>query len=170
MKKKAALAGCALALLLAGDGAWYSRPMTIQQLCPEIDLSQCSSITAYFETVPSASQERLVLEGDSPAFSTLLEELQSRTFSRSLTSLLPRGNRSIRVQDGDFQWEIYLNFEEHIVTADGNGHSGMLITLRNFFGSLSLTNAIGDRTWNVTTQDQETWLSQTMDILSSANG
>ena len=33
-----------LAVLLAGLAAlWYTRPMTLQQLCPELDLAQCSA-------------------------------------------------------------------------------------------------------------------------------
>ena len=104
-----------LAVLLAGSAAllWYTRPMTLRQLCPEVDLSQCSSITVYYEVVPSAvGNERLVLERDDPAFDTLLKELQDRTFSRSLTSLLPRGTQTVRTMDGDFQWELLLEFPE----------------------------------------------------------
>ena len=62
-----------LVVLLAGSAIlWYTRPMTIQQLCPEVDLTQCSSITVYYEVVPSAEQERIVLEQSSPAFQAIL--------------------------------------------------------------------------------------------------
>ena len=170
MKKKIAIGACILAVLLAG-GLWYTRPMTIQQLCPEIDLSQCSSVRAYIEIVPSATgNERLILERDSPAFVAVMTKIQSRTFSRSLTSLLPRGTRTVAVKDGDFQWELHLEFDEPVVTPDGNGHTGILIRLHNFFGSLGLDDLLADRTWDVTTQDQEEWLPQIMDILSSAKG
>ena len=171
MKKKSlVLLLLVLAVLLAGGGAmWYTRPMTFGQLCPEVDLSQCSSITVYYEVVPSAvGNERLVLERDDPAFDTLLKELQDRTFSRSLTSLLPRGTQTVRTMDGDFQWELLLEFDTTIVTPDGNGHQGMLLRLRNFFGRLSLDHMLADRSWNVTTSDQEAWVSQVMDIITSA--
>ena len=46
----------------------------------------------------------------------------------------------------------------------------MLIRLHNFFGSLGLDDLLADRTWDVTTQDQEEWFPQIMDILSSAKG
>ena len=158
-----------LAVFLAGSAIlWYTRPMTIQQLCPEVDLTQCSSITAYYEVVPSAEQERIVLEQSSPAFQAILKELQDRTFSRSLTSLLPRGTRTVRTTDGDFQWELLLEFDSTIVTPDGNGHQGMLLRLRNFFGRLSLDHMLADRTWDVTTKDQEVCVSQVMDTVTSA--
>ena len=158
-----------LAVLLAGSAIlWYTRPMTLRQLCPEVDLARCSSITVYYEVVPSAEgTERLVLERDDPAFDTLLKALQDRTFSRSLTSLLPRGTRTVRTTDGDFQWELLLEFDSTIVTPDGNEHQGMLLRLRNFFGRLSLDHMLADRTWDVTTKGQEVWVSQVMDIITA---
>ena len=149
-----------LAVLLAGSAIlWYTRPMTLRQLCPEVDLARCSSITVYYEVVPSAAgNERLVLERGTPAFEVLLSELRDRTFSRSLTSLLPRGTRTVRTTDGDFQWELLL---------DGNEHQGMLLRLRNFFGRLSLDHMLADRTWDVTTKGQEVWVSQVMDIITA---
>lgn len=159
-----------LAVLLAGAAAllWYTRPMTLRQLCPEVDLARCSSITVYYEVVPSAAgNERLVLERGTPAFEVLLSELRERTFSRSLTSLLPRGTRTVRTTDGDFQWELLLEFDSTIVTPDGNEHQGMLLRLRNFFGRLSLDHMLADRTWDVTTKDQEVWVSQVMDIITA---
>lgn len=159
-----------LAVLLAGLATlWYTRPMTLQQLCPELDLTQCSAITVYYEVVPSAEgKEKLVLERGNPAFDTLWKELQDRTFSRSLTSLLPRGTRSVQTKDGDVQWELLLEFDTRVVTPDGNGHQGMLIRLSNFFGSLSLDHMLARRTWDVTTKDQEAWVSQVMDTILSA--
>ena len=170
MKKKSRfLLLLVLAVLLCGGAAlWYSRPMTLQQLCPEVDLTQCSSITVYYEVVPSVEQKRIVLEQNSPAFQAILKELQDRTFSRSLTSLLPRGTQTVRTEDGDFQWELLLEFDTTIVTPDGNGHQGMLLRLSNFFGRLSLDHMLSDRSWNVTTQDQEKWVSQVMETITSA--
>lgn len=169
MKKKIAVGVILIALLLVVGSLWYTRPMTVQQLCPELDLDRCSSITAHYEVVPSATgNDRLVLEGDSPAFAAVMAELRDRTFSRSLTSLLPRGTRSVRTQDGDFQWELLLEFDTPIVTPDGNGHQGILVRLNNFFGSLSLDHMLARRTWDVTTRDQEEWVSRIMDIISSA--
>ena len=160
-----------LGVLLAGGAAlWYTRPTTLQQLCPEVKLDQCSSIIVYYEVVPSAvGLERLVLEQDDPAFDALLKELQSRTFSRSLTSLLPPPKvQTIPTKDGDFQWELMLEFDTPVVTSDGNGHQGMLVRLSNFFGSLSLDYMLAERFWNITTQDQEAWVSQVMETITSA--
>ena len=45
----------------------------------------------------------------------------------------------------------------------GNGHTGKLIELRNFFGQLMLSNMVADRTSDVTTEGQEEWVAQVMD-------
>ena len=170
MKKKYMVA-IALAALLIGGGLWYGRPMTVQQLCPELDLGRCSSITAYSQIVPSATGlERLELEADSPAFEAVLAELQGRTFCRSLTSLLPRGTRTVRTEDGDFQWVLQLEFDQPMADSQGNGYSGVLIRLENFFGRLSLDHMPADRTWDLTTEDQEAWVARVMDLLSAAKG
>ena len=162
-KRLAVLAALLAAVVLCG--LWYTRPLTIRQLCPEIDISRCSAMTLYHETMPDAGgMEPLTLTPDSPAFAALLEDLETRTFSRSLPSLLPGGTRTARnVQDGDFQWWLQLEFDEPITTPDGNGHSGKLIELRNFFGQLMLSNMVADRTWDVTTKGQEEWTVQVMD-------
>ena len=79
----------------------------------------------------------------------------------------------------DEAWDLYSRYRENILgvitdvsfpSPDGNGHTGILIRLHNFFGSLGLDDLLADCTWDVTTQDQEEWLPQIMDILSSAKG
>ena len=156
-----------LAVLLAGAAIlWYTRPMTLRQLCPEVDLSQCSSITVYYEVVPSAEQERIVLEPSSPAFQAILNELQDRTFSRSLTSLLPHSTQTVRVADGEFYWTLLLEFYDFVALPDGYEYTRDYLRLNNFFGHLSLDyNA--HRTWDVTTKDQEVWVSQVMDTITA---
>lgn len=169
MKKKSLVCFLlVLAVLLAGSAIlWYTRPMTIQQLCPEMDLTQCSSITVYYEVVPSAEQERIVLEPDSPAFQAIMKALQDRTFSRSLTSLLPHSTQTVRVADGEFYWTLLLEFYDFVVLPDGYSYGREYLRLNNFFGHLSLDyNA--HHTWDVTTEDQEAWVSQVMDIVTSA--
>ena len=162
MKKRVLLPAFLLLLLIAA-ALWYTRPRTIQQLCPELDLSNCQSITVYSGIMPYVELERMVLEKDSPQFQALMEDLQTRTFSPSLTSLLPRGGRSVRVEDGDFRWELHLEFDR-LVTPDGNGHAGQLLHLTNFFGSLELEYVLGN-SWRVSTPDQEVWLAQVRDLL-----
>ena len=172
MKKKSRfLLLLVLALLLAGGGAlWYTRPMTLWQLCPDLDLSQCSSITVYYEVVPSGGRsEELVLDADNPAFDALLKELQGRTFSRSLVSLLPWVNsQSAHPEDGDVLWELVLKFDNPVTAADGTERLNPQIRLNNFFGSLSLFHLRANHTWYVTTSDQEAWVSHVMDLILSA--
>ena len=169
MKKKlAALSLAGLALLLLAATLWYTRPLTLQKLCPEIDLSQCSSITVYFGITPYVEMERLVLEPDNPSFSPLLKNLQEQSFSRSLTSLLPQRTRTVRTEEGDFRWELILNFDDTLVMPDGNGYSGQLLHILNFFGSLEVFYALNGRTWQVSTQEQDAWLTQILELSSNA--
>lgn len=170
MKKKFLISAILILALLVGGILWYTRPMTLSQLCPEVDLSQCSSITVYYEVVPSGGRSKeLVLEPDDPAFDSLLKELQDRTFSRSLISLLPWvDSQSAQPEDGDFSWELMLTFENPDTASGGTGHLSTRISLYNFFGSLSLYNLRTEHTWYMTTSDQEAWVSQVMDIVTSA--
>lgn len=170
MKKKFLIPAILILVLLVGGILWYTRPMTLHQLCPDVDLSQCSSISVYYEVVPSGGRsKKLVLEPDDPAFDSLLKELQDRTFSRSLISLLPWVNsQSAQTEDGDFSWELILKFDTPDTASDGTEHLSTQVQLYNFFGSLSLNHMRSKHTWYMTTSDQEAWVSQVMDIIMSA--
>lgn len=170
MKKKFLIPAILILVLLVGGILWYTRPMTLHQLCPDVDLSQCSSISVYYEVVPSGGRsKKLVLEPDDPAFDSLLKELQDRTFSRSLISLLPWVNsQSTQTEDGDFSWELILKFDTPDTASDGTEHLSTQVQLYNFFGSLSLNHMRANHTWYMTTSDQEAWVSQVMDIIMSA--
>ena len=170
MKKKFLIPAILILALLVGGILWYTRPMTLHQLCPDVDLSQCSSISVYYEVVPSGGRsKKLVLEPDDPAFDSLLKELQDRTFSRSLISLLPWvDSQSAQTEDGDFSWELILKFDNPDTASDGTEHLSTQVQLYNFFGSLSLNHMRSNHTWYMTTSDQEAWVSQVMDIIMSA--
>ena len=170
MKKKFLISAILILALLVGSILWYTRPMTLRQLCPDVDLSQCSSISVYYEVMPSGGRsEKLVLEPDDPAFDSLLKELQDRTFSRSLISLLPWvDSQSAQPEDGDFSWELMLTFDNPDTASDGTEQLSTQVQLYNFFGSLSLNHMRANHTWYMTTSDQEAWVSQVMDIITSA--
>lgn len=170
MKKKFLIPAILILVLLVGGILWYTRPMTLHQLCPDVDLSQCSSISVYYEVVPSGGRsKKLVLEPDDPAFDSLLKELQDRPFSRSLISLLPWvDSQSAQTEDGDFSWELILKFDTPDTASDGTEHLSTQVQLYNFFGSLSLNHMRANHTWYMTTSDQEAWVSQVMDIIMSA--
>lgn len=170
MKRKFLIPAILILALLVGSILWYTRPMTLHQLCPDVDLNQCSSITVYYEVVPSGGRSKeLVLEPDAPAFDSLLKELQKRTFSRSLISLLPWvDSQSAQTEDGDFSWELILKFDNPDTASDGTEHLSTQVQLYNFFGSLSLNHMRANHTWYMTTSDQEAWVSQVMDIIMSS--
>ena len=132
MKKKIAVGAVLITLLLVGGGLWYTRPVTIQQLRPELDLDACYAITAYSSTGFGIEMDSVTLGPDDPLFQPLLTELQGQTFSRSIDNILPFELPSfslsdllagllhldeymtyIRSPDPDlFEWELHLEFSE----------------------------------------------------------
>lgn len=170
-KKIFAVCICAAVLLLAGLGLWYTRPMTLEQSCPGIDLSECREISIscsrYTEEDGRGHYDqdtRDLLPGD-PAFSAALELLQDRSFRRSLLSLLPRGGRTHQNTPGDFQWGLDLCFED-IPLSDGGTGSGYMLRLDNFYGTLEIS--FDAETWQTRTDGQTQWLSDVMAVLEEA--
>ena len=172
MRKKAfAVCICAAVLLLAGLGLWYTRPMTLEQSCPGIDLSECRGINISYSRYAAEDgrghydQDTRTLLPDDPGFSAALELLQGRSFRRSLLSLLPRGGRTHQNTPGDFQWGLDLCFE-NVPLPDGGTGSGYMLRLNNFYGALDISFDV--ETWQARTDGQIQWLSDVMAVLEEA--
>lgn len=170
MKKIIRIVLVVLVLVLAAAGLWYTRPMTLEQLRPGIDLSACTEIrVSYFQSTEerrtSEADDELTLTPESPAFPDLLAQFQGRTFRRSLLSLLPQGSRTHMVSPGDFRWEVCFRFENAPLPGGGTV-SGDILHCRNFFGRLDIS-ADGE-TWRATTADKSRWLTDVMDAINAA--
>ena len=171
MKKKITLIVLAVVILfLAAAGLWYTRPMTLEQLCPGIELSECVQLRVYFfqsaEDRPASSgSDELTLTTEDPEFSALLGQFQGRTFRRSLLGLLPQGTRTHATSAGDFKWEVIFRFEQ-ISLPDGSTVSGDMLQLSNFFGTLDIS--FDGETWRATTGGKNQWLADVMAVINAA--
>ena len=95
---------------------WYTRPMTIAEICPAIDFDECSRIHGYYYLYDGSNgagdEQRFELTADDAEFTALLASVKERKFRRSLLSLLPSGGRSHRLEDGDYKWNVIFTFND----------------------------------------------------------
>ena len=133
----------------------YTRPMTLQEI-GKVDIAQCESVSGYHRR--AAEDERC---------SQLIDLFAQQKYRRSLINLLsPDGGSTHRPKDGDFIWDLSFNFGPTDFP-DGSTGEGVLVTCRNFFGKLSLFRAYDGKAIRCTTSEQEAFLQQVYDMLSS---
>ena len=146
---------------------WYTRPMTLEQLCPEIKLDECRGISGYYSSAPHSSDlQKFSLSPEDPAFSSLMEQVRGRTFRRSLLGLLSQGGRSHT--GGGVIWDVCFDFED-VPLSDGSTGSGTLLILHNFFGTVDIS-FLGDTWKQVSTTEKGQWLTDVFNIISGENG
>lgn len=100
MKKRVIISSvCILALLLIAGGMWYTRPMTLTELFPKLDVTRTDGLSAMYsiyDTSPDGKVDSyfqaINLDSEDPATQQMLEILDSHTYHRGLISLLPRLN------------------------------------------------------------------------------
>ncbi len=166
MKKKPILILTLLVLISLVAGTIYKRPVTLTQLCPEIELTSCKNIIAYYSVDKTGEQIRIAFPSGSEEFDLLMEQIQHQEFRKSLKNMFPAGTKMHRWSEGDFTWELILEFDDPIPTKDGNTASGMLIHLKNFFGDLTIYNMIGEQEIRCHTKEQQQWAEEILHIIS----
>ncbi len=165
MKKMTILILPLLVLISLVVGTIYRRPVTLAQLCPEIELASCESIVVYYSVDKTGEEKRIVFPSGSEEFDLLMERIQHQEFRKSLKNIFPSGSRMHRWSEGDFKWELMLEFNDQIPVKDGSTASGMLIRVKNFFGDLSIYNMIGDQEIRCHTKDQQQWAEEILHII-----
>ncbi|WP_294455900.1 hypothetical protein [uncultured Allofournierella sp.] len=144
----------------------YTRPMTLEQLCPGIRLEDCRAIQASFRRGQTGEEITLTLQNGDTAFAQVTELMEKASFRRSLLSLFPLGGKSHALQPEDFKWLLLLEFGDTQLP-DGTQGSGMLIELNDFYGTLEVSY-VGE-TWRCSVSNQEEWRSAVMECLETAN-
>ena len=144
----------------------YTRPMTLEQLCPGIRLEDCRAIQASFRRGQTGEEITLTLQNGDTAFAQVTELMEKASFRRSLLSLFPLGGKSHALQPEDFKWLLLLEFGDTQLP-DGTQGSGMLIELNDFYGTLEISYV--DETWRCSVPNQEEWRSAVMECLETAN-
>ena len=169
MKKKLWIPLIAAVVLLAGLWLWYARPMTLEELNPGVELGQCVKIVAYQgEGGPWEIRKDVELLPGDPAFESLMELLEGRTFRRCLWKNLlvnsPIGAGSIHVsEEGAFRWDLSLYFEE-IPLSNGEVIQNGVFYLQNIYGELLLINGLTGDPY-IKTSDQKQWSSEVRSLI-----
>lgn len=142
----------------------YTHPQTIEQRYPFLNISDCTEIKGYYFVEPNIEDiEYHIISADDYRFSELIQLVQSTEFKKKLSNILPQGRKSHRLSDGDFKWDLLLNFDD-VAFPNGDHGSGYILHLRNFFGDFSISFD-GEEIWYAV-NNQEQWLKEIMDIIS----
>jgi len=157
-KRKWVFLGIA-ALILAAACLWYARPLTVEELCPWLELERCRGVYIDYSTYDDKGLENRITLTAEEELAPLLELVQGRKFSRTPFGRLSAGTRTHRLSDGDFKWSIDLSFQD-VSLPDGSSGSGYMLHFNNFFGELEL--GFEGEYWPVRTADQERWLEDVM--------
>lgn len=156
----------AVVLVLAAAWLWYTRPMTLGQFCPGVDLSRCTEIRGTYR-LQGSDPVSVSLTPEDPEFDALLAQLRDRGFRRSVWGLLSSG--AVKTHAGysekDTCWDVQLIFDEPVTLANGEASSGSLIWFDNFYGSVDLHFA--GQEWNrISTADKQSWLLDVQALLT----
>lgn len=164
MKKRLKAAFIIVALFcVAASFFVYTRPLTIEQRYPVLDLSQCTLIHGYFYDGTSVEDTRFTLAPDDPHFDEIVELFQSVAFRTSLRNILPQGTKIHRYSDGDFKWSVMFQFE-NVLFPNGDTGSGDMLHINNFFGYVDLS--FDGKQVECSVKNQEQWLKDVMSILT----
>lgn len=164
MKKKLGLPLIAVGILLAAAWLWYTRPLTLEELCPDFDISTCAKISITYQTAggPFVEDKLVELLPGNPQFEDLLTSLEGHSFSRSLLRQLLPVEKAHTWREGDFWWKLSLSSPHG--TVEGGWKTVMF---DNFFGSLTL---YGDDVLPVRTAQQKGWLNKVLFLAQAAEG
>ena len=160
-KMKKAFLLISVTVLLLAAYLIYSRPMTIQQRYPMLDLEQCTDLRGYYE-IGGKGRTEFTIDKNSEDFETLCTLLYEQAYRRSLKDLLPRGTRTHVTQPGDFEWEVFFRFED-AVFPDGSHGSGGILRIAYWYGELDIYFD-GEQLSCHTTQ-QESWAKTFLDAV-----
>ena len=168
-KKWIILAAVAAALVLFA--LWYTRPIPFQELIPGAELPPCQRIRVYADYSPNGrpreneSYEAEFAPGD-PAYDQLRALFEEQSYSRSLWNLLPRPFIRYHYPNGteQFQWWVILDYDADVTLPDGTIGGGSLLDFNNFYGTLDVDVAGGER-WQANTRAMDQWLGEVMEVI-----
>lgn len=148
---------CMIAFVLV-----YTRPLTIEQRYPVLDISQCTQIRGYYFNGTEIEDTPFVIYPDDPHFDEMIELFRFAAFKTKLRNIFPQGTKTHRQSDGDYQWEVMFRFED-VLFPSGDMGSGDMLHIRNFFGDIDLS--FDGEQVNCSVKNQEQWLKDVMSII-----
>ena len=162
MKIRKVIIVIALILLCIFGYLFYSRPMSIQQRYPMLNLDKCTEITGYYKVDEQIELTEFSIEKDSKEFEALWALLYEQDYRRSLKDILPRGPRIHPTEAGDFQWEVIFHFD-NVVLNDGSIGSGGMLRIQSWYGELDIH--FDGEILACNTDEQETWEKEVLDAI-----
>lgn len=140
----------------------YTRPLTIEQRYPVLDISQCTQIRGYYYDGTDIEDTPFTIYPDDPHFDEMIELFRSAAFKTKLRNIFPRGTKTHLYSDGDYEWEVMFRFED-VLFPSGDMGSGDMLHIRNFFGDIDLS--FDGEQVNCSVKNQEQWLKDVMSII-----
>ena len=149
----------------------YTRPLTIEQRYPALNLSQCTQMRGNFGTFTAGAgfeQEQFILYPDDPDFSKLVDLLRSARFKTKLDNLLPEGTTTHPITEGDVKWMVTFQFEDLIPFPDGSMGKDDLLTINSFCGDRyeGIGLSFDGETVRCSLSDQGRWSQSVMDLIT----
>ena len=168
-KKKWAIFGAAL-LLFAVFALIYTRPQTLEQRYPFLNLTQqCTQISGYYDTYEGSSEsdrKEFSIGPDDARFEKLLWLFREAKIRTKLTNLIPMyGMQYHTMREGDFQWTVWLQLE-NVVFPNGDTGTGNMLQFYNFFGDVEVAFDMENR--RCTIENQDVWLKAVLDGIMQA--
>ena len=160
-KSKVFIIMCIL-FCLVGIVIIYTRPTTIKQRYPFLDMTKCTSIHGYYQDGTIETKAEFTINPEDPHFNEMLEIIQSTSFQTKLTNLIPKRTKYHTYKEGDFRWEVIFSFDE-ILFPNGDVGIGDILQVYNFYGDLELY--VDGKDVQCTVKDQEQWIKSVMDII-----
>lgn len=161
-KRKRTVIVIAVILLFIAAYLVYSRPLTIQQRYPMLNLDKCTELRGYFRLDGQEELTEFIIDKNSKEFEILYDLLCEQDYCRSLRDLLPRGTRIHPTEPGSFQWEVSFLFED-IVFPDGSIGSGGILSIQSWYGELDI-HFDGD-VLSCYTSEQQTWAKEVLNAI-----
>ena len=160
-RHKALLA--ALVLALAGY-FWYTRPMTLEQLCPDLPLDQVTGVSGWYRIPDHETQQFSLDEAQMEALLTLVKD---QTFRRSLANLLPPAGVRF-ASGGEFTWTVNFEFRgEPLIDTKGYGHTGGLLQLDDFWGEdITIRDRLAKKDWRAHSPGFSQWRQDVFSIIT----
>ena len=150
-------------LTVTGSALFYTQPVTLSQLYPFLDFSQCAEIHGYYSVGNPAADSQFSVKPEDKDFPKLMKLVEEKKFRRSLSGLLPSGTKTHRTQDKDFRWEVMLHLENQNFP-DGSCGSGDIVRISNFFGKVSVY--CEDKSFLCKMDMNDPWLCEIMELIS----
>lgn len=156
----------ALLLCAVMAGLVYTRPLTLGERYPVLDISQCMEIHGYYDNGNGLEDTEFTIYPDDPDFDEALELFRPAVFRTRPGNILPQRpqrTRTHRYGEGDFGWDVILRFED-VLFPSGDTGSGDMLRIDNFYGDLELH--FDGETVKCSVNNQERWLKDVMDIIA----